>query len=160
MNDLRKITNKYFPKYDPEVSLQGRQLYLYFNGKIALSKNKLRKKASVSIGQNFDSIVAYVFNLEFFDFEKEYFNKAFAKKSRSEEFAKTTVKINQCASCEENEVLDNKNKSNLKKCSRCESVRYCSPECQRAHWKIHKLDCGKPKIADKTDADKADKKSN
>ncbi|KAH7911468.1 hypothetical protein BJ138DRAFT_1150559 [Hygrophoropsis aurantiaca] len=28
-----------------------------------------------------------------------------------------------------------------KQCGRCRTVRYCSPECQRAHWKTHKLRC-------------------
>ncbi|KAJ6521915.1 hypothetical protein DFH09DRAFT_212165 [Mycena vulgaris] len=27
------------------------------------------------------------------------------------------------------------------KCSRCLSAHYCSPECQKAHWKDHKEDC-------------------
>jgi hypothetical protein len=26
-------------------------------------------------------------------------------------------------------------------CARCEAVRYCSRECQRADWKAHKLAC-------------------
>lgn len=30
------------------------------------------------------------------------------------------------------------------KCSRCMSVRYCSKECQRAHWKAHKGVCVAP----------------
>lgn len=29
----------------------------------------------------------------------------------------------------------------LARCSRCEVVRYCSPECQRQHWKFHKHVC-------------------
>lgn len=34
----------------------------------------------------------------------------------------------------------------LKKCSRCDGPRYCSQECQRAHWKLHKKTC-KPSTA-------------
>lgn len=30
-----------------------------------------------------------------------------------------------------------------KRCARCEQVRYCCAECQRAHWKEHKAECGK-----------------
>lgn len=26
-------------------------------------------------------------------------------------------------------------------CARCHQVSYCSKECQRAHWKVHKPDC-------------------
>jgi len=31
----------------------------------------------------------------------------------------------------------------LRKCSRCYSVAYCSPECQKKHWKAHKVSCSK-----------------
>jgi hypothetical protein len=29
----------------------------------------------------------------------------------------------------------------LLKCSRCKATRYCSPACQRSHWRIHKTSC-------------------
>jgi hypothetical protein len=29
----------------------------------------------------------------------------------------------------------------IRRCSRCKSVRYCSEQCQRAHWKDHKAEC-------------------
>ena len=32
----------------------------------------------------------------------------------------------------------------MRKCARCMLVRYCSPECQRAHWKTHKKVCAPP----------------
>ncbi|KAH7832368.1 putative zinc finger MYND domain protein [Monocercomonoides exilis] len=31
------------------------------------------------------------------------------------------------------------------RCSKCRSVFYCSVDCQRKHWKIHKLECDKLK---------------
>jgi hypothetical protein len=42
--------------------------------------------------------------------------------------------MSECASCS---IMDVKQK----KCGRCEAVHYCSPECQKAHWKTHKLTC-------------------
>lgn len=30
----------------------------------------------------------------------------------------------------------------LKKCPRCLTVRFCSPECQHAFWPVHKSFCG------------------
>ncbi|KAI0034171.1 hypothetical protein K488DRAFT_46051 [Vararia minispora EC-137] len=32
-------------------------------------------------------------------------------------------------------------KTTLRHCSRCHSIRYCSQECQRQHWKVHKPSC-------------------
>ena len=32
-------------------------------------------------------------------------------------------------------------KEQLKKCSACKTVRYCSKECQKKAWKIHKRTC-------------------
>ena len=34
----------------------------------------------------------------------------------------------------------------LKNCTRCQQAKYCGRECQRMHWKVHKLVC---KVADK-----------
>jgi len=31
----------------------------------------------------------------------------------------------------------------MKKCSACKKEHYCSSECQKTHWKIHKKVCGK-----------------
>ncbi|KAF1953232.1 hypothetical protein CC80DRAFT_494852 [Byssothecium circinans] len=31
--------------------------------------------------------------------------------------------------------------SSLQRCSRCKSAYYCSKACQKAAWKLHKLDC-------------------
>lgn len=30
-----------------------------------------------------------------------------------------------------------------KQCSKCQQAKYCSADCQRAHWKTHKTECGK-----------------
>lgn len=32
-----------------------------------------------------------------------------------------------------------------KRCSRCQSANYCSKDCQRQHWKIHKVICNEEK---------------
>lgn len=32
-------------------------------------------------------------------------------------------------------------RDDLKRCSRCQGVRYCNAECQTKHWPIHKKDC-------------------
>jgi hypothetical protein len=31
----------------------------------------------------------------------------------------------------------------LLQCARCKTQQYCSAECQKGHWKVHKLLCGK-----------------
>mmetsp|Transcript_29165 Transcript_29165/g.40940 ORF Transcript_29165/g.40940 Transcript_29165/m.40940 type:complete len:250 (-) Transcript_29165:57-806(-) len=30
-----------------------------------------------------------------------------------------------------------------KKCAKCREARYCGKDCQKAHWKVHKTECGK-----------------
>jgi len=48
------------------------------------------------------------------------------------------VKLFQCANCKKAET-----KEKFKKCAKCLWLRYCSRECQTAHWKEHKLECAK-----------------
>ena len=47
--------------------------------------------------------------------------------------------IDICANCGKQEVGD----TNLKKCSACLSVKYCSRECQASHRPQHKKECKK-----------------
>jgi splicing suppressor protein 51 len=44
---------------------------------------------------------------------------------------------NACAQCQRTAAEG----LNLKRCAKCQSTRYCSRECQRAHWKAHKKEC-------------------
>ena len=41
----------------------------------------------------------------------------------------------QCAGCEK------VGQTKFKQCAVCKSVLYCSEECQRVHWPVHKLNC-------------------
>ena len=51
---------------------------------------------------------------------------------------KARLKLRQCTACERSQDLGEKK---FKKCARCQQVRYCSTDCQRAHWREHKRDC-------------------
>ena len=42
----------------------------------------------------------------------------------------------QCYGCKKHHQRDA-----LKRCAGCLSVAYCSAECQKAHWKLHKPAC-------------------
>jgi hypothetical protein len=159
-DDYKRIIRNYLSKFNHE------ELHIiagYFLGKIAKSKESLFRKRSVIAQECFSRITLIDTtnnqqtnlanqSLKIYELVKE-------KHKNNPNYAS----INKCQNCNKLETIDrdNKNKNNLKKCSRCESVRYCSAECQKAHWKIHKPDCKAPKNdGKKTDADKADKKSN
>lgn len=54
-----------------------------------------------------------------------------------EESAETTTKKKprrRCANCGEKASV-------MKKCADCGTVKYCSRECQKQHWKVHKVNC-------------------
>ncbi|KZS91164.1 hypothetical protein SISNIDRAFT_457161 [Sistotremastrum niveocremeum HHB9708] len=64
------------------------------------------------------------------------FQRAFPAATRSERIRMDSC----CAWCHEYSV-------GLKKCSRCEKVKYCGKGCQKAHWnKSHKSECISPEI--------------
>ncbi|KAH0286770.1 hypothetical protein KCU62_g6490, partial [Aureobasidium sp. EXF-3399] len=49
--------------------------------------------------------------------------------------------VKTCAQCNKPEE-DPENKP-LKACTTCKSVHYCSRECTKAHYKVHKKECAK-----------------
>jgi hypothetical protein len=48
--------------------------------------------------------------------------------------------LDQCVFCEESPVNA---ELTLSRCGKCRQIAYCSKGCQKAHWKVHKLVCGK-----------------
>jgi hypothetical protein len=55
----------------------------------------------------------------------------------SKENAKQAPKTGRCRHCNSEDL-----KLELKKCSQCKSVQYCSEECQVADWRAeHKKEC-------------------
>lgn len=50
----------------------------------------------------------------------------------------------------EDDCKTNDLKRNFKKCSVCMLTRYCSAECQKAHWKTHRPTCERPNLEDAT----------
>lgn len=55
-------------------------------------------------------------------------------KAGSKAAGSATATADKCAKCSKAE--------GTLRCSRCRKVSYCSKECQRAHWKSHKIKCG------------------
>lgn len=56
-----------------------------------------------------------------------------------------------CGACGAKESKDG---AKLLLCSKCSSKRYCDKECQKAHWKKHKIICGKKKVVRDLDTGK------
>jgi hypothetical protein len=50
----------------------------------------------------------------------------------------TSDSLRGCAQCG---AMKKKNEGRYPACGRCRMVNYCSKECQRAHWKMHKPFC-------------------
>ena len=50
----------------------------------------------------------------------------------------------ECANCGKGKAALEEENQVLSKCARCLKFSYCSKECQRAHWKIHKKDWCQP----------------
>merc|ERR1711971_229421 len=72
---------------------------------------------------------------------KEYrgFHKKNKRGSDSEaEKIKNGLETMQCAYCS---VVNADCEYSMKSCAGCNGVAYCSKQCQKKHWKVHKADC-------------------
>ncbi|EDN10759.1 predicted protein [Histoplasma mississippiense (nom. inval.)] len=50
----------------------------------------------------------------------------------------TKARLNRCEACGAEKSVNGRA---LLSCSQCHLVRYCSPKCQRTHWKVHRKSC-------------------
>ncbi|EER45679.1 conserved hypothetical protein [Histoplasma capsulatum var. duboisii H88] len=50
----------------------------------------------------------------------------------------TKARLNRCEACGAEKSVHGRA---LLSCSQCHLVRYCSPKCQRTHWKVHRKSC-------------------
>jgi hypothetical protein len=53
----------------------------------------------------------------------------------------TTAAASQTGACAACGSSSGASDAPFKRCSRCHSVKYCSPLCQRTHWQAHKASC-------------------
>jgi ankyrin repeat protein/uncharacterized protein YjgD (DUF1641 family) len=61
-----------------------------------------------------------------------------AAQSQSTAATATTTQAGACAACGTNSIPTD---AAFKRCSRCKAVQYCSKDCQRTHWPVHKASC-------------------
>ncbi|KAF5335963.1 hypothetical protein D9611_006204 [Ephemerocybe angulata] len=47
----------------------------------------------------------------------------------------TTIATDACGNC------GKRSGGKLRRCTRCGNVKYCGPDCQKQHWKLHKKNC-------------------
>lgn len=66
---------------------------------------------------------------------QEFFSALQAQADSNGRIAQRDIMTHTCAACGE--------KNPSKKCGNCKGVGYCSRECQKAHWPIHKKTCKK-----------------
>ena len=63
---------------------------------------------------------------------------ALARANRFEAAAMALVQEGACAACGGGGSASG---AVFMKCARCKAVRYCSKDCQRTHWRLHKASC-------------------
>ena len=57
---------------------------------------------------------------------------------KAEASSTSTASTKICASCA---ILEVDPEKPLRPCSKCQTVRYCSRDCQKKDWKVHKKTC-------------------
>jgi hypothetical protein len=58
--------------------------------------------------------------------------------SQADDSAGSSIPANKCACCN---ALETDPEKPLKPCAKCQTVRYCSRDCQKKDWKLHKKTC-------------------
>jgi hypothetical protein len=58
-------------------------------------------------------------------------------------YVKSTTNLTQGEMCANCYVLEKTLHEKLLKCGQCRLIKYCSPTCQKEHWKAHKKQCKK-----------------
>jgi hypothetical protein len=52
---------------------------------------------------------------------------------------KSYISSTECSNC--GKAVDDTDGGKLKTCNTCQTAKYCNADCQKAHWKKHKMDC-------------------
>lgn len=107
--------------------------YLFHVNSTKIVPTLWQKEKKVPIGPNSPWTITFISPLYLdFPFEKLLKRKV---ETLSSAVGQVSQKL-RCAACK-------KIPENLKRCSRCRVVFYCSVECQRGHWAQHKATCAK-----------------
>ena len=115
-------------------SEEGAQMWRYL---LRLNSTKMVpsvwQKENIPLGENTSLLATFISPL--YDEFQLRSGITTAMNTNSSSSTTESVKKNAvCASCQ-------KIPTNPKRCGRCKTIFYCSPECQRAHWTQHKIVC-------------------
>ncbi len=126
-----------FPDYKPEktpietVEIDNKESLQLFRFILRLNSTKIEpslwQKKYLPMGENSSCLSTFISPLY-----QDFFMCNKTVDERIPSLIRPTQ--NSCAACKQTT-------QNLKRCSRCHSTQYCSVECQRQHWILHKFQC-------------------
>ena len=156
MKALEKIFNEYERVFEEVLTEDEKQIYKDKLSQIVSTYVKKKKLVKTLLKENQNSNHLPVHNQHKFSQDQiDEFNQSIKDGIETA--------LPKCGKCLKPQGLkeecekDNEKVKKLSLCSRCQRISYCSKECQKLHWPLHKLVC---KSKESRDHDLSDNKDN